>query len=393
MNSEPAFVIKQAVGALLWSPSDGSGQFTSLELSEVVMNTKPALELLRTVGSDGFSMLFTLAAAASVDDAGQLVVVGGVERLRALMNWKRDKAQRVFRDLLDAGFVARSQGSTIGNDGRRHFVATVLVLHPQLYRPEADSTTSSTATGATGSGQLPTSTSLTATAHSGSGTTGSVEQATPSAAGRSGSGDEIPAHTAADVSGSGTTGSVHDMNDDEKEHSSSSNPGDAAALVSALRSLGFADADRIVATTERTMLIDALQYVLTSTSSIANPGAYLRRLLRSGGVKRPARDQLALELASTLQPVRVSTPPAGSAVSTPPAPDDDSSISDPSTGFDAERLNMLLNELDTEHRERLEREVDNELASVPEKFRRHETVFAAMRRYQLAKLVGLVNDE
>ncbi len=418
MTSSPAFVIKQAVGALLWSPSKSAGEFASLELSEVVMNTQPALELLRSVGSDGFSMLFTLAASASVDESGQLVVVGGVERLRSLMNWKRDKAQRVFRELLEAGFVARSQGSTIGNDGRRHFVATVLVLHPHLYQPSAHrdvaevpvgtTGTDGSAAGFTGTGRPRPNT---ATGGSGTDDSGSGDRVVFSATGEPGSGDVPAARTADAVSGTGEPRSSHvnDDDDDEKDHSSS-DPVEAAALVTALRSLGFADADRIVEQTERAVLVESLHYVLTSTTAIGNPGAYLRRLLRTGGVRRPDREQLALALASTMQSIRVAPTSHGDALpqsnhisglsthdaSVTGALDPDVRVNEVvpvDSGFDPERLDAYLADLSPEERIGVEVRADQELEAVPEKFRRHASVFAAMRRYQLARIAGLVDDD
>lgn len=363
---EPAFLIQRTVGAVVWSEGAAAGDFVPLRLTQVVTNPKPALELERHVGTDGWFMLWAMASMASQDSGGQLVIVGGVKRLLSEIGWKKDKAYRVFNRLAKHGFVAQSQGKTVGPNGRVVFLESVLVLHPRLYQqhvgvpgmaplaapPDAAASTAApdtTASGATTSGisvsgygaSGETAHEAPGAASAGSHSSGSANPGTGAAAPSTGSGSSgsgitgsgtVPsvdaAHSGSGGSGTAQPGRIHD--DVEDDFSSSEmkamtaatvwnavpgaivagqgapagqdEQGSGPSLVAALRAYGFSDADDVVASTPRPVLESSLRYVHARGSKLRSPGGYLRSLIRKGGPADGGGEQLILEVMAQLNP-------------------------------------------------------------------------------------------
>lgn len=330
--SPVAFSVKGQLGHVAYSSATGVGSFLPGGGSEVVVHPAASIELLSDVGSDGFVLLLTLATLARPDADSRLVVEGGMERVRVLLGWGREKSSRVFREVSAAGFVLREQDTEVTATGRPRFSATRLVLDPGLYQPSAAGSAGSAAADTTQSEGR--SAGSTADGPSGDGKTGSAEVP--------------PAGGAGGVSGTAKSAPMMDEPSDELIIDEQER-----RLVVALAALGFSDAAEQVATVERSVLERSLRHVSENLAALERPGAYLRKLLRSGG---PAADPAALSsrLRDALDPPPHSPTAATSApvvaeLNLPaPAPDT----------LDAAELERRLSALAPAARAELERQAD-----------------------------------
>jgi hypothetical protein len=327
-----AFTVKGQLGHVAYSSATGVGSFLPGGGSEVVVHPAASIELLSDVGSDGYVLLLTLATLARPDAAGRLVVEGGMERVRALLGWGREKSSRVFRDVSGAGFVLREQDTEVTGAGRPRFSATRLVLDPGLYQPTGDGV-SDTAPADITQREL----SADGLSADGSRAVGKPD----SAAGPAGGGGDGVSDTAK---------AAPMMNDSSDEPIIIGDP--EQRLVVALAALGFSDAAEQVATTDRVVLERSLRYVAENLGALERPGAYLRKLLRSGGPPAGSTS-LAEQLHAALGPA---VPSPTSDPETPPVvldlPEPDPDRHDPV------ELARRLDALDPAERQRVEEQAD-----------------------------------
>jgi hypothetical protein len=363
--SPVAFSVKGQLGHVAYSSATGAGSFLPGGGSEVVVHPAASIELLSDVGSDGFVLLLTLATLARPDAESRLVVEGGMERVRVLLGWGREKSSRVFREVSGAGFVLREQDTEVTATGRPRFSATRLVLDPGLYQPSAAASAGTATADTTQREDRP----------------GGSPADGPSGGGKPDSAEVSPAGGADGVSG--TTKAAPMMNDSSDDLII----GDQERrLVAALAALGFSDAAEQVATVERDVLERSLRYVAENLGALERPGAYLRKLLRTGGPP-PEGAHLGEQLRAALTPD--GSPPAAGQGEAPaplllelpePAPD----------GPDPGELERRLAALDPAVRERLEQQADAAVESFRMKnLNLPAPAVRAVRNRRLAELLDL----
>jgi hypothetical protein len=396
--STVAFTIKAPIGRVMFSADTDRGGFMVGGGAEVVMHPGPALALLVRVGPDGFALLFTLATLARPDEDGRLVVEGGVERVRATIEWSKNRAQNVFNRLAELGFVTREQDRR--TTGRARFATTRLILDSSLYQPApppaGEPAFDRVSPGGTAAPVL-------GSEHRGSG------GVSPGGTGAPISGTESPAtelsgtesagseHRGSDgVSPDGTvapmfgTGQAGTMSDDDVTVSSSSLPGrDRASRLADLAMLGFSDAAEVVDTTDPDVLDRSLQWLAEHQDTVENPGGYLRRLLTAGGPAPPRTFDPQPRDPPPPSPARQpdAAPPPPGPPAPPPGvwPDDDPSMA-------AAELDARLAALPLAVRDAFEAAADEEVAAVAERFRRRNlrlppAAVAATRHQRLVELV------
>jgi hypothetical protein len=329
-----AFVISRQIGGAGWSTAEQQGRFLAPAGTRIEIDPAVMLSLQASHGPDVCTLLLNLAMLAKLDDQDRLVVDGGMERVRAVVGWGREKASRVFEQVRSAGFVVRSQEHDPSGVGRRQqFGTTVLVLDPALYAaaPIADTdgpgsgepapaiqrgSTGVTGVGKSGSGQPASTTQredhrpVPGGAAGGSSGSGQPDTAATTVVGSSGNGQpdiaesddvgrEDPGRADVGFSASGQPDSMDDMDDAENTSSSSSttssSPGanlDAVhtervrRLRSALGAIGFSDAAEIVRGYDLDLIEAWVQHVVEAIEAdptrFTNPGGFLRTQLDRG---------------------------------------------------------------------------------------------------------------
>ncbi|MGY1809140.1 hypothetical protein ACI8AF_17365 [Blastococcus sp. SYSU D00669] len=264
---------------------------------KVTVVPEAALQLQRALGVKLFSALFTLICMAG-DDGSRLVVDTNASKLAEQLGCSRQKAGEMVTQLEQAGFLDRQQARGIGGRADR-FGRGRYVLCPELYRAverrqsltHSERPLGGSPTGVTG-------------ADTGSRRAGVTEaDTTPTAVSRPDTGDGPAGRTGGRFSDGGVRSHRHGDGMDE-DHPSPPAP-DArltppsvlaglpvADVVALLEQWGVFDAESVVRTADPVALDAALREISGRFGEIKNPGAYLRRLLATGG-PTPPRDRAA----------------------------------------------------------------------------------------------------
>lgn len=298
---ETIFDLRRSVGSV---DSTGFAE-AAAGCAEVVVNPAAARRFGARVGAEGAWAMLTMVGMAEEADGGRMVVRGGSELLRQELGWGRDKIQRVLRTLCDAGYVLREQINIPGPGGSRRFGTTELVLFPSEERHSGSSTP---AGGAHRGADADPGAGKGADAGPGTGVCGAgFSGHAPAGTGTAGHhARQSPGQPAAGFSGHAPAGSAHDHDHgDEQPHSSfmvghdasstsgadsggvQPDPSVLARLAVELEGLGFVDAGAVIEHHGPSLVAEAVAYV-RAKPGIANPGAYLRNMLRNGRVPSTA---------------------------------------------------------------------------------------------------------
>jgi hypothetical protein len=348
----PAFVITQRVGGAGWSTTGQHGGFVAPGAPRIEIYPAVMLSLQASLGPDVCTLLLNLAMLAELDGQDRLVVTGGMERVRAVIGWGRERAGRIFNQVQDAGFVIREKQHEPGKVGRRQqFGATVLILQPSMYGPppiaDTDDPAVSTA-GFSDSGRRPAATQSDVSREVPDGATvapsdsGQPDSGHGSTVWSPGSGErdsgrfDVTVRVAPDgatvvPSGSGEPDSMDDMYDmDAGEHSSSSSSSSQPAssddvdsrvferarrLRAALAVIGFSDAADIIRLYDLDLVEAWVHHVLevleTDPGRFTNPGGFLRTQLDRGDPPPTPAVSVAAAVRTLLDTTPAPTPGTG----------------------------------------------------------------------------------
>src|SRR4051794_18934390 len=300
---------------------------------KVTVMPEAALQLQKALGIKLFSALFTLICMAG-DDGHRLVVDTNATKLAEQLGCSRQKAGEMVTQLGQAGFLDRQQAR--GVDGRPdRFGRGRYVLCPELYRAVERRQTLTHSDRLLGAG----STGVTKAGTGVHGTDVIEADITPTGVSKPDIGNESAGRAGDRFPDNGVRSHRHEdgMNED---HSSSSvtdarltppsaaspaGPATAAVaglptaeVIALLEQWGVFDAESVVRTADPAVLDAALREISARFTEIKNPGAYLRRLLASGG---PAPQRQRSTSSAPPPPIAPAAEPAASPAGVPASVD------------------------------------------------------------------------